>query len=193
VTRFLSTDFPQGAPFDALYVVFIGSNDLSDALSDPTNAEGIIGDAIVWTAVNIQRLYLAGARKFLVPNLPDFGLTPYIIALDALYPGQGIKDGATKASVGYNTGLAIALAELKQLPGIEIIPLDVFLALHELVSDPQQAGFKNVDDSCLTFGVLRRAICSTPNKYLFWDGIHPTTAGHDFLSDKAREALAAAP
>jgi phospholipase/lecithinase/hemolysin len=36
------------------------------------------------------------------------------------------------------------------------------------------------------------AFCATPNKFLFWDGIHPTVAGHRILAERANAALGAA-
>jgi phospholipase/lecithinase/hemolysin len=50
-------------------------------------------------------------------------------------------------------------------------------------------GLTNVEDACLTFGVVRNPFCQTPNRYLFWDGIHPTRAGHAILADTAARAL----
>jgi phospholipase/lecithinase/hemolysin len=32
-----------------------------------------------------------------------------------------------------------------------------------------------------------------PGKFLFWDGIHPTVAGHRILAQRATAALGAAP
>jgi phospholipase/lecithinase/hemolysin len=33
------------------------------------------------------------------------------------------------------------------------------------------------------------AICERPNRHLFWDGIHPTAAGHGIVEDAAQQAL----
>jgi phospholipase/lecithinase/hemolysin len=33
--------------------------------------------------------------------------------------------------------------------------------------------------------------CANPGKFLFWDGIHPTKAGHRILAERARAALSA--
>ena len=43
----------------------------------------------------------------------------------------------------------------------------------------------------LTFFVLVDAICERPNRYLFWDGFHPTVAGHEILEDAAQQVLRA--
>ena len=38
-------------------------------------------------------------------------------------------------------------------------------------------------------GVKGNAKCNNPNDYLFWDGIHPTSAGHAILAEFIGSAL----
>jgi outer membrane lipase/esterase len=191
VEQFLN-DFHNTASEDALYVVFIGANDLQDALraleTDPTGGTSveIILQAIGSTSDNILKLHGYGARMFLVPNLPNIASTPALIAA-----GPDAQAVAYYFSTLYDDLLEIALGTLDNLPDIQIIRLNVFEALETVVNSPESAGFSVVDLPCLTFGVVQGAICSKPKTYLFWDGIHPTTAGHDFLSDQAKEALSA--
>ncbi len=57
------------APAQALYVIEMGSNDIRDAFAlyaGGGNGGPILGAALGSIAANIQRLYLAGARNFLV-------------------------------------------------------------------------------------------------------------------------------
>lgn len=82
VTTFLG-DVDYSAPGNALYVIFIGGNDVVDAARalpcDPTGSTSvqvIVGGALSSVGNNITALYRAGARKFLVLNSPDLGLTP---------------------------------------------------------------------------------------------------------------------
>jgi len=35
------------------------------------------------------------------------------------------------------------------------------------------------------------AFCPRPDRFLFWDGIHPSRAGHAILADEAHAALVA--
>jgi hypothetical protein len=65
------------APVQSLYVIEMGSNDIRDAFSlfvTGGNGAPILTGAIASIAANIQRLYVAGAREFLVwlpPNVGD--------------------------------------------------------------------------------------------------------------------------
>ena len=78
---------------------------------------------------------------------------------------------------------------LQALPQIEFKTLDVFTLLHAVVSDPHAYRLMDVKDACLTFFVSVDAICERPNRYLFWDGIHPTVAGHEIVEDAAQHLL----
>jgi outer membrane lipase/esterase len=184
-------DFGGRAPASALHVIWIGGNDLNDALNalaaDPSGATsaGIVAAALGAVGSGVQALWLAGAREFLIPNLPNLALTPAVRAA-----GPQAQVAAALLSASYNAGLSQALDALAALPGIEIIRLDAHALLAAAVADPAAAGLVNVLDPCLRFGVIRNAICRTPNRYLFWDGIHPTRAGHRLLADAAVELLA---
>jgi phospholipase/lecithinase/hemolysin len=177
------TEFGGRAPANRTYVIWIGSNDLFDALealqSDPSGMTsiGIIQQAIGATAESMQMLWAAGARKFLVLNLADPALTPYVRSLGPVAEGL-----STRLTAAYNGALAQELAALGALPQIQISQFDINAFLHTVVSAPGRYGLRDVEDSCLTFGVVTNAVCADPDRYLFWDGIHPTRAGHFLIS-----------
>ncbi len=190
VGQFLS-DFGGSAPPENLYVMWIGANDLNDALNalavDETGAtsQAIIKAAVIAEAGSIQALYMAGARTFLIPTAPNFALTPLVRPLDPPVPLL-----AALFAAGYDAALGQALDQLKlNLPGINFIRFDINAVFEQIQSDPAAFGMRDILNSCLAFGVTGNAICSTPNKYLFWDGIHPTTAGHSWIAAAALKAL----
>src|SRR5277367_596426 len=84
VAAFLN-DFHGVAPENSTYVIWIGANDLDDALTAAQvsidESALIIQSALGALATNIQTLWAAGARSFFVPNMPDFGLTPAVQSL----------------------------------------------------------------------------------------------------------------
>ena len=214
VTDYLA-DVNLNPPADALYVIFIGSIDVADAVRalqvDPTGATsvGIVTDAVVAVRDSIVALYnvpgvLGGARKFLIVNAPDLGLTPafnpplnipaaagYGTCFSLLY-NLGTLSGSLPPSCAFPSGipgLKDVLDGLElTLPGINFVRLDAFTAFHEIVAYPAQFGLKNVTDACV-MPDQPPFNCKRPDEYLFWDGIHPTKAVHAILADKAAQAL----
>jgi phospholipase/lecithinase/hemolysin len=177
------------APPDALYTIEMGGNDIRDALvAYPTGGSGpILHDAIVSIAVNIQTLYAAGARTFLVWRAPDVGMTPAIRRLNIISPGAAYL--ASQLTQGFNAGLDGVVAQLKGLPGIRIVKLDAFRLLNDLVAHPVDFGLTNVTAACVT-PYVPPFTCESPDEYLFWDGIHPTKAVHAIIAAEAGSVLA---
>jgi phospholipase/lecithinase/hemolysin len=192
--RLFLSDARGAAPARATYVIWIGSNDVDDALNalqtDPTGATsaGILNDALTAVGGNIQALWAAGARSFFVPNMPDFGLTPALLAL-----GPAAVQAGHQLSSAYNAGLIQVLQQLQALPGIRFTGLDVYQVLNAAAANPAEFGLSDVQTPCLSFFVVTDAICTDPKSHLFWDAIHPTTAGHEIVEEAAEHALRARP
>jgi phospholipase/lecithinase/hemolysin len=194
VGNFLRDAGPQ-ASSRSLYVMEMGGNDVRDAIEGDQAA---IPQALAYLGEAIVRLYSAGARKFLVWNVPNLGRAPAIRALDAyLHATQGIPAGAviagaTAASMGYNGGLAQVLNGLEAaLPGIDIVQFDSFATTEAIVSHPLRYGLQNATEACLAPLTPLPSRCANPDRYLFWDGIHPTRAGHAIIAINAGKALIA--
>src|SRR5215469_12427173 len=99
-------DFHGQAPANRTYVIWLGANDLFDALEalqvDQTGAASmkIIEQAIGATAESLQILWAAGAREFIVLNLADPALTPYVRSL-----GPAAQGASTQLTAAYNGAL----------------------------------------------------------------------------------------
>jgi phospholipase/lecithinase/hemolysin len=160
---------------DALYVIEIGGNDVRDAIAtgDPVQGFAILQAAAAAIADNISLLYSLGARHFLVWNVPDAGFTPAARLL-------GIQAAASLATSTFNALLGAELLPLL-LSGVDIVPFDANALITAIVNDPGSYGLTNVTDACVTPNVPPFA-CQSPDEYLFWDGIHPTTAAHALVA-----------
>lgn len=189
VNRFLA-DFGGHAPSGALYVIWIGSNDLDDALTaletgEPVaTAVGILLAATEATGHAVETLYAAGGREFLIISVPDLAITPFVRSL-----GPDAQGAATFFTGLYNGFVDQAVRALSVLPQIHFRRFDVNPLFAQILAAPQRFDLVDVVDSCLTFGVVRDAICDDPDDFLFWDAIHPTTASHAILAGAALRAL----
>lgn len=188
VTQFL-TDFANNAPSGNLYVLWIGANDLDDALGalavgDAATAGAIIQAAVGAEASALEALYTAGARTFLVPRAVNFAFTPLVKSL-----GPGAEFAATQVAAFYDGGLDLVIAGLSALPGINFIRFDGNAVFAAIEANPGAFGITDAQDSCLAFGIIGHAHCEMPNTHLFWDGIHPTTTGHSFVAAGVLQVL----
>jgi phospholipase/lecithinase/hemolysin len=117
-------------------------------------------------------------------NAPNLRLTPAIQRL-----GPQTAFFADQVSQGFNFGLAQVLNGLGGLPGIQISRLDVYSKLNEIVANPAAFGLTNVTSACIT-PQSAPYHCNEFKEYLFWDGIHPTTAAQAIIAQHAATALA---
>lgn len=165
----------QGAQADggALYFVWGGANDLRGGVS--------IGEAIGNLSNIVSTLHGLGARKFLLPNLPDLGLTP-----EAREGGGAAQ--ASFASVVFNQQLAAAYGALAtQWSDEQFFYFDAFGAQHAITDGSASNGFNNVSNRCFDSRVP--SLCATPSAYLYWDNIHPTAAAHQILGNQMLAAV----
>jgi len=168
------------ASADALYVVQFGGNDLRDALvmaqSDVNAAFFIIQTAVQGVVADIQTLYAAGARNFLVANAPNLAHAP-AVKLSGASGVAGLFSGF------YNGGLEGGLQQLELgIPDINIYRLDMAGFTDDVVANPGNFGLVDTDFPCLIFFTGSGAKCDNPEERFFWDGLHPTAAGHNALS-----------
>jgi outer membrane lipase/esterase len=196
VVKFLA-DVNSNAPVNALYMIFIGSNDIFDAVYalsiDPTGTTSntVIQQAIMSIAAEIGNLASAGATHFVVINAPDLGLTPAVKIVDAsisaadpnIPPGLVIA-AATDFSEAFNEGLNTVVGAI---PGVKII--NIFNTFQELVFYPQEFGLTNSTDACVTPEQPPYA-CKKTDDYVFWDGVHPSKVAHGIIADVVAEELA---
>jgi phospholipase/lecithinase/hemolysin len=162
-------------PADALYVIQIGGNDVRDALAtgDPVQGLAILQAAAAAIRTNISLLSAMGATQFLVWNVPDLGLTP----------AARLSGTSALASLATQTFNGLLVAELTPLilSGIDIVPFDASTLITSIVNTPALFGLTNAVDPCVTPNVAPFT-CQVPDDYLFWDGIHPTAAGHALIA-----------
>jgi phospholipase/lecithinase/hemolysin len=171
---------------DALYVIWAGANDfflgltLMEQSGNPDALTATLEQTLANIADSIHRLSAAGARHFAIGNMPDIGLTPF--AKD-LAPGD--PELFSYVIGMFNEQLAQVLANLPEGWAETMVILDTYEIMQAVYDKPELFNLTNVTEACLTAG----GICSEPEKYLFWDSVHPTTAGQAIFADEFRAAF----
>ena len=136
-TGCLNSSVPSAcrATASTLYVVFAGANDLNDGQTNMSVPVGIL-------QTSIERLFTAGARQFLVINLPPLGYTPR-------YNGsQSTITTYNTRSQQFNSALATMLNGLKTAHStIALNQLDVYSLVNDARANPQLFGLTNVASS----------------------------------------------
>ena len=171
------------APSSFLYVIEGGGNDARDALAAAAVADPVTAAAVIAFAANtyaqeigamVDQLQAAGGQDIVVWNVPNLALAPAVTA-----QGAGASFLAGLVAQAMNTALAARLA-LES----DVLLFDLFGFQNSIAADPGAFGLSNVSDAC------GAAPNCDPSTYLFWDGIHPTSAGHALLAQEMLEQTA---
>lgn len=172
---------------NALYSVWGGANDLF-AIQAGAPLVSTLTNAVTDQVGIVGTLKAAGAQYIVVPTIPDVGLTP-----GARAGGPAAMAAGTALAKAYNDALFGGL----KAAGLQVIPVDTFHILQEIVANPAQYGFVNVTSpacttaSSLTCNPTSYATPNAANSYVFADGVHPTTATHEMLGQYTLSILEA--
>ncbi len=171
--------FLSGAPAtlagSGLYVIAIGGNDVRDTgdavAANPANAAAIIGGAAAAYATGVgnmvDALQARGAINIVVWGVPDVGRSPAAQA-----GGPAVAGTASFISNSFNSALQARLAG----ESFGVRYFDVAGTIAGVFASPGSFGFSNVTDAC---GAV---LGCDPSSYLFWDGIHPTSAAQSLVA-----------
>lgn len=178
-TQFFLGATGGSAPSTALYVISGGGNDARDAFAlaagggDPTSL--IVAYASDIGSI-ITDLEAAGAHDILLLNVPDIGMTPAIQAF-----GPSAVALASWVAGAMNTALTSMLGTLSPAMTDGVRLLDTFGLVDDIVLHPAAYELDDVTSAC----AASQACIDSPDTTFFWDGIHPTTAGHAILAQAA--------
>jgi phospholipase/lecithinase/hemolysin len=183
----------QNADPNALYIIWAGTNDyLSYFFGGDPNPTNTVGKL----SAELTSLVADGARDIMVVNLPDLGKLPF-----ANFDSQRSNLFNTFSST-HNSSLDTTLKSLRQQlsPDINIIELNVNSLFDRIIATPDEFGFTNVTNSCISkdlsvvpIDVPTQQVLCNPEKFLFWDEVHPTTTTHKLIGELAFSALEPVP
>ena len=124
-------------------------------------------------AQEITTLANAGAKDFLVPNLPLLGQIPAASQLTAAQ-----QQNLNLLSVSFNSALQYEVGQLQNSLGVKIDLVNIQQLFQNVMANPSQYGFTNVTGSAINSSMAG-------NGYLFWDTVHPTTSADAIVGELA--------
>lgn len=166
INRYLSADKPGSNTLLAPWWAGMTSDLLGQFLS--------VSEVISNYSANLTQLAQAGARLFIIPNLPP------------LYGNPGL-DSPYARSLDYDDINARMDREIQKLQAdyeVTVFRFDYSAFASQLAENPAAYGFTNATSAAKT-------LCppGDPRKFLWWDGGHPTTAHHRLISEAIYDCL----
>ena len=201
----LSSPFAGGRP---LVSAWFGANDIFGAFNDAGGPFGVdftgMYGAAVAAANNVVGTLGAlkstfGVNDFLVPNMPDLGLTPLFATFAAPF-NAALPGIATAAADLFNTTLASGLSTLA-LTGANIYMIDTNQLLKDATANPAALGYVTAAIPCVfpdastasLFGQPERCASGVETTRLFVDAVHPEAGAHALIGQQAVAALTPVP
>lgn len=190
---YLTTQTNGKADPNALYVIAGGGNNARNtfaslAMNSNFGSIGSIAGAAASQYANdigniVDMLQGAGAKNIIVWNTPNLGTAP-AIASGVPFTASGLT-GVQLGSLVSGTMNGALQTRLAGETGVKTFDL------YGLAAKAAQNGFTNTTDAC--GAPSNSGKCPVDiDAALFWDGIHPTTAGHAFIASQMA-VLAAVP
>ena len=139
----------------------------SGPIDQPAETARVLGDI----KADATSLIGLGAKRLVVLNVPNLGLTPS-------YHGD---EAATALAAANNAALPGLLTPLSG-HGTNIYVVDLQRLLNETVADPSRFGLTDVVHACALTPACLAASPAVQDQTLFWDGVHPNTAVHAVIA-----------
>ena len=183
VDSFLSRS--DAASSDSLYFVMMGGNDLRDIRSlNQATAQVRINQALDSLDDQLNRLYDAGARTFLIANVANIGRIPETLGRQQNDPGIVARAEAYVRS--YNSALTQRLTSFNDRAGVSLNVFDLFSELENILANSNALGFTQTEVGCFELERFRfESDClfgTRFDRFVFFDSIHPTGRANQLAS-----------
>lgn len=190
---------------NALYMIDIGQNDLSDSFAKNLSYVQVV-ERIPLVIAEIKdamkTLYNQGGRKFWVHNTGPLGCLPQKLWLVQRNEGDldatGCISSYNSAAQLFNTALLHLCQEMKsELADATIVYVDIYSIKYDIISNAKRYGFLNPLMACcgaggppynynikMTCGNPGSQACSDGSQYISWDGTHYAEAANAIVAKR---------
>eukprot|EP00899_Mesostigma_viride_P005308 jgi/Mesvir1/14779/Mv05420-RA.2 len=175
---------------DGLHIISIGSNDiLLPGSENLTLAAAYMATARAAIGQGVRDLYNSGARHFYLINMEALTLNPgFRTSLDDTFRAQ-VDESLQQYVVAFHNDLVQLRASL---PDAHITEINLLGCMYEMNANCtfRALGFTDWKDACMEdSGNPSAPKCSRPDKYIWWDPYHHTTAFHSVLGSLLKDVM----
>lgn len=177
------------APEDALYIVFIGGNDVRSArdIENRHLVKAAMKNAADNIKNNINRLITSGARFFLVMNSIDMGRIPEALQKNSPSKNSKLSKRTTKITRKFNRFLKKNLRKIENEFDVEIAEFNSFRFLRRVIAKADSFGFSNTREPCFFYSTLTfHPDCNfgkNSDAFLFFDEKHTSARGNILIGN----------
>ncbi|KAL1567407.1 GDSL esterase/lipase-like protein [Salvia divinorum] len=188
----------------SVFTVSAGSNDifigLYSSLFRTDESINLYLDKMVQNATQIIKdLRKAGARNIAAVGLSKVGCAPAVVSIN---PGDGgifernCNESMSADAMKFNKKFQKAIDQF-QSPNFRVFYVDTYTPMAEMVKNPSNFGFENINMGCCGTGFLEMTflcnptsvICPDRSKYIFFDSVHPSEAAYKIIFKALRPTI----
>jgi phospholipase/lecithinase/hemolysin len=183
VNGYVATNTNTAINANDLFVIWGGANNYFAPASG-----GAVGNPVGDITNQVNQLIGIGATQFLIVNLPNLGNTPGGAQ-------SGLGAALNTATAQHNAAISSLVAGVDALPNVSAKLFDVQSLFTQIQTNPGAFGFTNITDNYLTSNGGPQGVnpsvtnaglaAGSPNGFLFFDEIHPTSQAHSILAQRA--------
>uniref|UniRef100_A0A803LC75 Uncharacterized protein n=1 Tax=Chenopodium quinoa TaxID=63459 RepID=A0A803LC75_CHEQI len=179
---------------NSIFLIWAGSNDYLlnyiSGLSPEYSPEEFSQALIDSLSEKLKILHELGAKKVVVLEVGPLGCLP-VYRRPGGYDEAWCDEGKNMNATMFNDRLAPMLEDLGSTYPDSLYTLGrLYNLTNDIFKNPRYYGMSNVSHSCCVTGEILGHLacyanmrpCANPEKYLFWDGAHPTQASHNILA-----------
>ncbi|KAK7306591.1 hypothetical protein VNO77_44540 [Canavalia gladiata] len=185
---------------NALYIVSMGTNDfLQNYFLEPTRPKQFSLNQfqnflLSRFSKDAQAMRRLGANMLVVVGVPPLGCIPLV---KTVMNENGCVSSLNSVAHSFNAKLSQQLDNLKTKLGFHTtVYVDIYGVIQSAVMNPKKYGFIEGSKGCCGIGTIEYGTscrgmntCSDPNKYVFWDAVHPTEKMYKLIADEAIESI----
>nr|AFK45273.1 unknown [Lotus japonicus] len=189
---------------NALFIVSMGTNDfLQNYFIEPARPKQFSllkfqNFLLRRMSKDIEVMHRLGARRLVVVGVIPLGCIPLTKAI--MGQNDTCVASLNKVASSFNAKLLQQISNLKAKLGLQTYYVDVYGMIQSAVMNPKKYGFEEGSKGCCGSGIYEygdtcrgMSTCSEPDKYVFWDAVHPTQKMYKIIADDVIESVTKEP